>query len=128
MTTAHELGHFIDHQALDVAGQFASVSSLLLQGWRAAVLESEPVKLLLAQLATETSPDLLQMLAYLTKPQELWARSYAQYIATRTGDAGILAELSAMRKVDGVRQWSEAQFAPIAREIDLIFKMKGWIK
>ncbi|HTJ78526.1 MAG TPA: phage minor head protein [Rariglobus sp.] len=129
MTMTHEVGHFIDHQALDAAGIFASQESPLLAGWRHAVEHSQPIALLRQKLAAAHEP-LRTHLEYLLRGREIWARAYAQYIATRTGDAAMLAELEAMRSQAGYGNlvtWTEADFAPIAKEIDLVFKQKGWI-
>jgi SPP1 gp7 family putative phage head morphogenesis protein len=129
MTTAHELGHFIDHQALDTAGRFASQVSPALAGWRQVVLESAPIQAIRAQLATSSQSR--AYFQYLLAPEEIWARAYAQYIATRTGDVAMLAELQAMRalpRLGPMLQWTAEEFAPIAREIDTLFKTKGWIQ
>ena len=131
MTMTHELGHFIDHQAIDVAGVFASQDSPLLEAWRNAVAKTTPIKALEALLQTAKNPKRITMLKYFLRGREIWARAYAQYIAIRTGDAEILAELAAIRGVPNYGEyvtWTDEEFAPIAKEIDQVFKGKGWIK
>lgn len=130
MTTTHEVGHFIDHHALDVAGRFASESSPLLAAWRRVVRESAAFRAIEEQLAIAT-PQTRRWFEYIADPTELWARAYAQYIATRTGNAAMLAEIATIRalpKVGPLLQWTAEEFAPIAREIDEVFRLKGWIK
>ena len=128
-TAAHELGHFIDHQALGSPGRFASESSPLLADWRTVAMDSAPLKAIEEQIGK--GGVIRDYFEYLARPRETWARAYAQFIATRTGDAAMLAELATMRalpKVGPMLVWSAEEFAPIAREIEAAFKAKGWIK
>ena len=66
---------------------------------------------------------------YLLKDYEIWARAYAQYISTRSGNATMIAQIA--EEVDdllyGAQQWAAADFEPIAAAIDDIFEQKGWI-
>jgi hypothetical protein len=69
---------------------------------------------------------------YLLKPEELWARSYAQYIAERSADSDMLAALDLLRPpaLTGQlysSQWETTDFAPVAAAIDTLFKGLGWI-
>lgn len=72
-------------------------------------------------------------LAYSLRTEELWARSYAQYIAVRSGDAGMMAELRTEQAeqrrmaVPITTQWQDADFAPIARAMDALFAALGWL-
>lgn len=116
----HETGHRLDHQVLGSRGEYASVSHPDLQEFRDAVASSEAVKEL-KRLDSEYRD-------YYLLPQELWARAYAQYIAKRSGDPFLLAQLDlAAADADG-SQWSDADFVLIGRAIDNLFKKKGWIK
>jgi hypothetical protein len=68
---------------------------------------------------------------YLLQWDEVWARAYAQYIAVRSGDATLRAQLDAGRdrRVHGIyfhRQWDEADFEPIAAAIDELFRRLKW--
>lgn len=65
--------------------------------------------------------------------RELFARSYAQWIAIRSQHPTGLEELQrliARPTIDPtqpyLRQWSEADFAPIARAFDRLFALLGW--
>ena len=72
-------------------------------------------------------------LAYSLRTDELWARSYAQYIAVRSGDAGMMAELRTEQAeqrrmaVPITTQWQDADFVPIARAMDALFSALGWL-
>lgn len=69
---------------------------------------------------------------------ELWARGYAQYIAVRSGDLTMMAQLRAQQAkyVDAKRggdlaiphQWEDDDFEPIAQAIDGLFTALGWKK
>lgn len=129
-TMTHELGHFLDHQALGEAGRFASQESPLLEGWRRVVADSGPIRRIQEKMETITHSGVRQHLDYLLRGREIWARAYAQYVATRTGDAEMLAELDSMRSKPGYGEyvtWTAEEFAPIAEEIDDVFRQKGWI-
>lgn len=70
--------------------------------------------------------------AYYLKPEEAFARAYAQYIAVKSQDPAMLAELDRMRRTDVLdnlpRQWSDQDFAPIQAAFDKLFAALGWIK
>lgn len=67
---------------------------------------------------------------YLNSPEECFARAYAQYIALRSDDPAMRAELDAGRKSDPLwaQQWADDDFEPIAREFDSLFAKLGWRK
>lgn len=67
---------------------------------------------------------------YLTS-KETFARAYAQYIATKTQDPVMLAELRKMQAGDESRlgiQWSDQDFVPVMTAFDALFKAEGWIR
>lgn len=128
-TLAHELGHFLDHQALGVRGVFASASHPDLDGWRAAVMGSQSVLRWTQERAAAIAAGdryTRDFLDYLLSPHELFARSYAQYITLRSGSsmlAGQLADPSMARL-----HWADTDFEAIARAIDALLIRKGWRK
>lgn len=65
---------------------------------------------------------------YLLKPEEIWARSYAQYVAARSTDAALKKELAGMVGVGRSYplQWADEVFEPIALAIDSLFESLGW--
>jgi SPP1 gp7 family putative phage head morphogenesis protein len=121
MTTVHEIGHFLDHQVLGRSGVFATNTDAALRPFLDAV-QSTAAARQIAALGHRQQGDFL-------KPTELWARAYAQYVAVRSSDPTLLAQLDKIRTgVQPWRQWSDADFAPVAAAIDQLFKSKGWIK
>jgi SPP1 gp7 family putative phage head morphogenesis protein len=124
LTTLHEIGHFLDHQAIGQPGKFASDSAEL-EHFRHAAMQSEAIK------AIHKSPDLrARELVYYTNPREIWARAYSQYIAQQSVDPRLTLELDEVRAsaLRPWRQWTYEDFRPIAASIDDIFKKKGWLR
>ncbi len=129
LTLAHEIGHFIDHQVLGDAGAFASTKSPLLEKWREAVKASEATQSL-SKLLTDSLHRVRA--TYYLSTHEQWARSYAQWVATRSKNATMIEQTKAItmnkNKVVAASQWSDAEFEPIAAAIDEIFTTLGWLK
>jgi len=65
---------------------------------------------------------------YYLSPEELWARSYAQYIAKKSGNKAMLAELAKLQDDPIPSQWSDDDFIEIEKAIDELFKERGWLK
>ncbi|MBV6425153.1 MAG: hypothetical protein NAOJABEB_02967 [Steroidobacteraceae bacterium] len=158
LTMAHEFGHYLDFAGFgDVAaglqGEMMSRRPDLLperlrglaSAWADAVRESKALKMLedmrqgpsrITIQGTSGNYDFpidKAYLRYMTSAHEVWARSYAQYIAIRSGNAAMLRELdvtrtrerSAMVSYSG--QWEDDDFAPIAAAFDALFREMGWI-
>lgn len=127
MTTAHEIGHLLDHQVLGRRGVFASAVAPELAAWREAVQGSRAVQMIQASLKGSRP---VYKAEYFLRDREIWARAYAQYVAVRSRDPEMLRQLDLIRRrpiVGQFLQWSDADFAPIAAAMDDIFKAKGWI-
>lgn len=67
----------------------------------------------------------------LLDPAEILARSYAQYVAWRSGDDGLLGGIDrALRRqdpIDQLRQWPYADFLPLIWRFDTLFERNGWL-
>jgi len=149
LSMAHEVGHFLDHQAIDKRGAYASETSPLLGGWRDATHASDAYRRLkalsgagpLAQVDI-TRPDGSKesveyrvdrrWVQYALQDRELFARSYAQYVANRGGVSLLQKELGAERASDLHQrypsQWDDADFEPIAGALDALFRGLGWLR
>lgn len=145
MTYAHEFGHFFDHQDWNNPGTFTSFlaqpgSPDPLLAWKRAI-DASPTVQALRDLLRNPQPFVLPngqrlrpdltFVRYLLKPEEIFARSYAQWIATDSGDAAMLAELDGMRQ--GLssyygRQWPDAEFVPIRDAFRSVFRDAGLLK
>lgn len=122
-TFSHELGHYLDHQLLGgEPGTWGSSSDAPgMAAWRKAIDRTEATKAL-AGLPSD------RVTRYYLRRDEQWARSYAQWVALRSGDRGMLDEALAITNVAGTRahsQWSEADFSEVASAIDAIFETRG---
>lgn len=141
MTLAHEIGHFIDHQAVQ-RGQWASETHAAFMAWVGAVQSTTAVKLLREMLA---GPGIIndgqhqytvnrKYLRYLLDTREVWARSYAQYIATKSRDPAMIAQLRDMQQristapIKYQHQWSDDDFEPVLKSMDELFVKLGWMR
>lgn len=148
-TTAHEFGHYIDHQG-NLVGQLEKMAERSPGDW-AGVFGSSPVgrqdPLMQAFFdAVEDTPTWkalaeeaagprarLNGASYYVQRNEVWARSYHQWIATRSGDRRMLDEIQAIRirradpnrRITGLSQWEDDEFGPVADALDAIFRAKG---
>lgn len=129
LTLAHEIGHFIDHQSINEKGKYASATSPLFEKWRQAIDASAATNFLKNTL---TDPLHKRLSTYYLSRHEQWARSYAQWVAERSGDKLLLEQVSkieaATSSIVGSSQWDALDFEPIALAIDAIFKELGWLK
>lgn len=150
--------------ALRAGGTFQKLAPKLtpevlqaVQDWQTAVSQSQAYKELLTWRARGPgTPDMgglkdpLKHLDYLLSTEEAWARSYAQYIAKKTGQG--LDELNDLRKHvqppgqsrgkhrmhpeadketggwEFPTQWDDADFQPIEEAFDRLFAVLGWRK
>ena len=71
-----------------------------------------------------------RLIKYHAQKDEMWARSYAQYIAEKSKNNVMIGQIKDMRKSEwyGYVQWDEEDFNPIKDAIDNLFKKKGWIE
>jgi hypothetical protein len=124
LTLFHEIGHFLDHQAFGVVGEWSSKSSSLFADWRRAVDDSQATKNIVAMGSVKHA-------SYYLSRDEQWARSYAQYIATKSGDASLIDKLgkitSSSNAIYRNSQWEADDFLSILTAIDELFKKIGWI-
>lgn len=127
-TLIHELGHWLDNMASGSALDFASQQSGALAAWRKAVRSSNALKKLGEVGARH--PQHARYFAYLQSDEEVWARAYTQYIATRSGNAKLLAGIAEEQSGQLAQHtyWSKADFEPIAKAMDSYFEELGWLK
>ncbi len=147
LTTVHEVGHFLDYAGFGVAGEFSSVAGAVLDGWRAAVRNSSTVQRLgrLWQLSTnkvqetQANGNVVEYkvekyyIEYLLQNEELWARSYAQFITAKSAHPGLREQLDRLRDRPARslyygEQWDDEDFMPIMAEIEAVFRQLGWMQ
>lgn len=129
-TTLHEVGHAIDDLHIGTPGEMASWSGdPLMADWIDAIGRSERIQQYLRTLdspAIVAYPGLDEHLEYLLLPPEAFARSYAQWIATRSGNTAALAAVDDDLASALPRQWTLTDFAPIGRALDQLARALHW--
>lgn len=67
---------------------------------------------------------------YLLMPEELFARSYAQYIALKTGSRPMINDLNRVLKDEnmGVMQWLPSEYGPISDTMEAYLRSRGLLK
>lgn len=143
LTLAHEIGHFLDHQGVrkgehvSVAGNEFAEFRQLAEASRAIqeirrLRSAGQVSIKLPGGETIDYPIDRKYLSYLTKPEEIWARAYAQYITLRSSDPALRDQLNVLRQRLGQvyypSQWDDDDFEPIAEVMDRLMLKLGWRK
>ena len=128
LTLAHEIGHFLDNDAFpkDAGNRYASDGSAnqKVRNLMDALNASEAVKWF------KDNGDFDDRKYYL-KPTEMIARSYAQYIAKKSGNQKMLEQLDAILVQETkykYTQWTEADFRNIMKAYDELFEEIGWLE
>lgn len=123
LTLTHEYGHKIDHEAILENGVVRHAAAFEV---RKEILEAIRRTARAADIGSMTSG---AHLAYLTSDVEYIARSYAQYIALRSGDPGLAADVESIRADSATRRlnvWEDADFEPVAKLYDKLMVTLGW--
>ena len=128
LTLVHEAGHFLDLAAIGTKGQLASVAGdadmmVVIDAAR----QSDSVKNLAQRLADTHSMELRRAYRYYLKPEELWARAYAQFITEKSGSQLLQNQLQSAIDADKDRQWSTEDFKPISAAIEALFTKLNWL-
>jgi hypothetical protein len=154
----HEFGHFIDQCGLAGRGrEFLTVSEEnwaalrpevrdAIEAWWQAVNASDVYRIvhgLRENLARSPVVELrgtlidfqflMPLCEELLNPAELWARSYAQYIARRSGNGRMIGELDELLEAERnevlyvPEQWTTDDFVPIIQALDRLFGVLGWL-
>lgn len=123
LTLAHEIGHWLDYSGApgenvltsDVpGGAFAEVI--------AAAKKSQAYAELLAMPEGKAQ-------RYYTKPVEIFARAYSQFIAEESNDAAMLQQVADIRAdVWPGRQWEKEDFKETRDAMRAAFVKLGWMK
>jgi hypothetical protein len=141
LTALHEYAHFLDHSGIfgsKTFGDFSSDDPQLLQGWRTAVKNSKAIRELKAARDSDGLLDAgygLQVripakdLDYLLSDREMFARSYAQFVATRCRDAVLKSQIDKALADDATaierRFWQRDDFDSIADEFEKLLRREG---
>lgn len=129
LTLAHEIGHFLDNDAFpkEAGNRYASDGSAnqKVKNLMDALNASEAVKWIDSNGSSQDKK-------YYLKPTEMVARSYAQYVAVKSGNATMLDQVGTIiasnSDVYQHTQWTEADFRPIMKAYDELFEEIGWLE
>lgn len=128
LALVHEYGHLLDYESMSgppapdsmTGGKDINFPGTMVggnpeyDGVLGAIRESQGFADLGHQAQSQEDYD------YYTNPSEMFARAYAQYVATNSGDSNLQGQLAADMKYIG--QWgSNRDFAPISAELDKMF-------
>lgn len=122
-TTVHELGHAIDHQifggGFTLGSQVAAGSANHpMRAWWETVQATAYRDRIDAAYPSRKGAGARKYAKYLKTPEEVWARSYEQWVALRSGNP-IIASAS---NYGGAKYWPEDEFAAIAAEMDRLLR------
>ena len=69
---------------------------------------------------------------YVLRPEELFARAYAQWVGWKSGSPTMKSELNDTLRAASLRQrlrqWPHDEFLPIASAMDRLFERAGWLE
>ncbi|MBI2765857.1 MAG: NUDIX hydrolase [Chloroflexi bacterium] len=125
----HEVGHVLDAIALGASGAYASPMHKELDTWRQAVSTTGAFQTL-----TEAHEEGLSGLepglaAYSLAAPELFARSYSQYVAERSHNKLLTAQLEVVSDAIGLPlHWSGDDFDVVRDAFDELFSSRGWLR
>jgi hypothetical protein len=140
----HEIGHFLDYAGIGTPNRYASNAASALKSWRRAIRSSRAVEQLNRMRETgvfeidrpdgppEKQPVDVSFVDYLLLYNELWARGYAQFIASRSGHPSLRADLDARRsrrhdRIYYPRFWDDQDFVSVGQATEQLFRRLGWI-
>lgn len=116
----HELGHFVDHQlGWELGPSWASGHHEAFADWRAAA----------AQLPSRAPTSFgRSRRRYFNSAKEVWARTYAQTVLTRSRDPLLHDHVRGLLVLDDMFLWPAAEFAPLADEVERVLGRLGLLR
>jgi hypothetical protein len=128
LTMVHETGHLLDLEAIGTKGQFSTLAGdAEMKQFLAAADQTAAIQGLRDKLNRVTSMETRRAIRYYLKPEEIWARAYAQYVSEQSGSPILLRQLDAARSAETGRQWDAEDFKPVAGAITAMFQKLGWL-
>lgn len=129
----HEFGHYMDWvmggKSQEMQGRYVRSAVT-----RPVVEREADVQKLLSALADAPEYETLRATdeahyKYLRRGDEQFARSFEQYIGTKTGNQAILDKIATTRRVEeAAKYWSEESFRPILAAWDDFLGGRGWLR
>jgi hypothetical protein len=142
LTAVLEIGHLLDHQAIGVAGEFASLSHPRLARWRKAIDSTRAVWKLeelreAGSIPFRFSDGMVRQVrvrhaaSELLHPWELFSRSYAQFISGASGSAKLASQIHGFRTQENPssvvpRFWDEDDFGDVLEAVESLIVELAW--
>lgn len=129
LTAIHEIGHYLDYHGLTKEpGEIRMTDSLNLPKAK-ALLDAMKNTTTIKEGAKFYSYD-NDYQSYYLRDREIFARAYAQYIATKSGDALLMKQLKESQndKISKYMQWPDSEFRDILKAMDDLLEGNGWLK
>jgi hypothetical protein len=123
LTTVHEIGHFLDLEAIGQKGAYATRFDPAMKQVLAVAEKTDLIKAL-REIQAEGYDERIE---YYLKPQEIWARAYAQFIAGRASSPLLKKQLAKAIEAKANRQWQPNDFEPMSEAIEKLLKSLGWL-
>jgi hypothetical protein len=144
LAIAHEIGHLLDWEVWGKNGRFGSDNkSVVLQKWLKTVTKTDSYKRMnhlrkvdhyIVQTPNGSKKTEVKHghLISCLSPHELWACSYAQYVATKSENATVIrAQIDKFNQSTYsqmyARYWKQPDFLDVAHEISELFGNLGWL-
>ena len=120
LSFVHELGHLVDHQLGREPGPAGAAGTHeAFEDWRRAA----------QGLPSRLPPGVgRSRRRYFHSAKELWARTYAQTVLTRSGDPRLERHLSVLLEANDVFVWPTGEFEPVADEVERVFERLGLLR
>jgi hypothetical protein len=144
LTTLLEIGHLLDHQAIGIPGEFASVCHPRLAEWRKVIDSTRAVRKLEDLRAAGAIPFRLSngtvrqvniegIAGDLLVLPELFSRSYAQFVSEASGSAKLASQIQGFRNPDNPssvvpQYWDEDDFESVSETLKSLIIELGWKK
>ena len=136
LSLLHEVGHHLEWRSVPKAqlGPRDFASDPRFADWLYAAYNTALVQRLLHLLEQqEEGSQTFNEIGYLLRPNELWTRSYSQYIARAASLPVLFEQTEAENKVVTGKikyepYWSREEFASLQQTMDVIFAELGWSK
>lgn len=131
LTTAHEIGHVIDHRGMKHTWNSETPEA---KAWKAAVEKTPEVQqwrkwqkqgyIQHNGNTYKVSPGLFR---YYLSDRELWARSFAQWHAYHSHNGNLKSELRTQQRGHLPLQWSNRNFGAVDSEITRLMRKNGYL-
>ena len=128
MTMIHEAGHALDYYYIGKGDGWMSKHPnppKLWAEWTEIVEDSASNRQLVQNTTTSPLPSIQETCLYFLRPEEVFARCYAQYIALCSQHQGLLEELKHMQLEFPSAQWQDAEFPVIAESFERLLEAFG---